>query len=335
MPPTRRHLLGTGLIGAGAAALSGCGTATGPGSGGPRLLHAVDVHPADYPTVTAVKWMGEELGRLTDGRLGIRSFPSGQLGNEDDSIGLARFQAIDICRVAAAALNNAFPETSLLCLPYVFRSVEHMRAVVDGEIGTRLLNVFEGRGLVGLAYYDAAPRSVYNVRRPVYEPADMRGLKIRAPQSDIFLDTVRAMGANPTPLPFGAVFSSLQPHLIDGAENNWPSYQSSRQYEVARYWSDTKHLYSPDALLISKASMDALSPADRDLVRDVARSSVPLMRVDWDKREAEARAAVIAAGTQVNEVDTDAFARAVEPVNAKYTRGAGLASLYEQITAAG
>ena len=333
MIPTRRRLLTGGLAGAGAVALSGCGARTAPD--GTRLLHAADVHPADYPTVTAVKWMGEELGRLTDGRLGIRSFPSGQLGNEDDSIGLARYQAIDICRVAAAALNNAFPETSLLCLPYVFRSVGHMRAVVDGEIGTRLLNVFEDRGLVGLAYYDAAPRSVYNVRRPVYEPADMRGLKIRAPQSDIFLDTVRAMGANPTPLTFGAVFSSLQTHLIDGAENNWPSYQSSRQYEVARYWSDTKHLYSPDALLISKASMDALSPADRDLVRDVARRSVPLMRVEWDKREAEARAAVIAAGTQVNEVDTDAFARAVEPVNAKYTRGAGLASLYEQITAAG
>lgn len=335
MTPTRRRILGTGLMGAGAAALSACGSGAGSPGGGLRLLHAADVHPADYPTVHAVNWMGEELGRLTDGRLGIRSFPSGQLGNEDDSIGLARYQAIDICRVAAAALNNAFPETSLLCLPYVFRSVEHMRAVVDGEIGTQLLNVFEGRGLVGLAYYDAAPRSVYNVRRPVHEPADMKGLKIRAPQSDIFLDTVRAMGANPTPLTFGAVFSSLQTHLIDGAENNWPSYQSSRQYEVARYWSDTKHLYSPDALLISKASMDALTPADRDLVRDVARRSVPRMRVEWDRREAEARAAVIAAGTLVNEVDMGAFARAVEPVNAKYTRGAGLASLYEQIVAAG
>ena len=333
MIATRRRLLTGGLAGAGAVALSGCGgRAT---TGGTRLLHAADVHPADYPTVTAVKWMGEELGRLTDGRLGIRTFPSGQLGNEDDSIGLARYQAIDICRVAAAALNNAFPETSLLCLPYVFRSVEHMRTVVDGEIGTRLLNVFEDRGLVGLAYYDAAPRSLYNVRRPVFEPGDLKGLKIRAPQSDIFLDTVRAMGANPTPLTFGAVFSSLQTHLIDGAENNWPSYQSSRQYEVARYWSDTKHLYSPDALLISKASMDALTPGDRDRVRDVARRSVPLMRVEWDRREAEARAAVIEAGTQVNAVDTEAFARAVEPVNAKYTRGAGLASLYEQITAAG
>jgi tripartite ATP-independent transporter DctP family solute receptor len=333
MIPTRRRLLTGGLAGAGAAALAGCGGRATTGE--TRLLHAADVHPADYPTVTAVKWMGEELGRLTDGRLGIRTFPSGQLGNEDDSIGLARYQAIDICRVAAAALNNAFPETSLLCLPYVFRSVEHMRAVVDGEIGTRLLNVFEDRGLVGLAYYDAAPRSLYNVRRAVFEPGDLKGLKIRAPQSDIFLDTVRAMGANPTPLTFGAVFSSLQTHLIDGAENNWPSYQSSRQYEVARYWSDTKHLYSPDALLISKASMDALAPGDRDLVRDVARRSVPLMRVEWDRREAEARAAVIAAGTQVNAVDTEAFARAVEPVNAKYTRGAGLASLYEQITAAG
>src|SRR5690606_19547847 len=131
------------------------------------------VHPGDFPTVTAVKWMGEELGRLTDGRLGIRQFPSGQLGSEDDSIGLARHGAIDMCRVAVAALNNAFPETRLLALPYVYRDLAHVRAVVDGPIGGELLDVFEHRGLVGLAYYDAAPRCFYNVRHPVAEPGQL------------------------------------------------------------------------------------------------------------------------------------------------------------------
>lgn len=328
MTLSRRTVAWSALV---SLSLGGCGARVA--AGGRTVFDAVDVHPSDYPTVNAVRWMGEELGRLTDGRLGIRQFPAGQLGSEDDSIGLARYQAVDICRVAVAALNNAFPETRLLALPYVFRDVAHVRAVVDGEIGTQLLNVFESKGLVGLAYYDAAPRSFYNVRHPVTEPGQMRGLKMRAPQSDIFLDAIRAMGANPTPLTFGAVFSSLQTHLIDGAENNWPSYQSSRQYEVARFWSDTQHSFSPDALLMSKASLDRLTPADRDLVRDVARRSVPVMRAEWDRREAQARDAVLAAGVQVAEVDKAAFAATVRPVLDKYIQGPRLTGLYDRIAA--
>ena len=328
MTLTRRTL---GLAGLSGAALASC--APRPAADGRTVFDAVDVHPGDFPTVTAVKWMGEELGRLTDGRLGIRQFPSGQLGSEDDSIGLARHGAVDMCRVAVAALNNAFPETRLLALPYVYRDLAHVRAVVDGAIGTELLNVFEHRGLVGLAYYDAAPRCFYNVRHPVTEPGQLHGLKIRAPQSDIYLDSIRAMGANPTPLSFGAVFSSLQTHLIDGAENNWPAYQSSRQFEVARYWSQTEHSFSPDALLMSKASFDRLSPADRALVRDVARRSVQVMRADWDRREAEAKAAVIAAGVQVAEVDKAAFAATVRPVLDKYLSEPRLRALHERIAA--
>lgn len=326
MTLTRRTL---GL--AGLAGLAACAPRTS--IGGRTVFDAVDVHPGDFPTVTAVKWMGEELGRLTEGRLGIRQFPSGQLGSEDDSIGLARFGAVDMCRVAVAALNNAFPETRLLALPYVYRDVAHVRAVVDGPIGTELLNVFEHRGLVGLAYYDAAPRCFYNVRHPVSEPGQLRGLKIRAPQSDIYLDAIRAMGANPTPLSFGAVFSSLQTHLIDGAENNWPAYQSSRQFEVARYWSQTEHSFSPDALLMSKSAFDALTPADRELVQDVARRSVQVMRTDWDRREAEARATVIAGGVQVTEVDKAAFAATVRPVLDKYLAEPRLRALHERIAA--
>jgi TRAP-type C4-dicarboxylate transport system substrate-binding protein len=156
---------------------------------------------------------------------------------------------------------------------------------------------------------------------------------MRAPQSDIFLDSIRAMGANPTPLTFGAVFSSLQTHLIDGAENNWPSYQSSRQFEVARFWSQTEHSFSPDALLISKASLERLSAADQDLVRDVARRSVPIMRALWDEREATARATVIAAGVQVAEVDKGAFAATVRPVLDKYLAEPRLRALHERIAA--
>lgn len=326
-----RRTLGLAGAAAGLAGLAGCGSP--PAANGRVTLSVADVHPAGFPTVTAVQWLGQQLFEQTGGRIDIRQYPSGQLGSEDDSIGLVRFGALDMCRVAVAALNNAFPETRLLALPYVFRDTAHVRAVVDGDIGDDLLNVFESRGLVGLAYYDAAPRCFYNVHHPVTEPGQLHGLKIRAPMSDMFLEAIRAMGANPTPLSFGAVFSSLQTRLIDGAENNWAAYHSSRQFEVARFWSQTNHCYSPDALLMSKARLDSFSPADRDLIRDLARRSVAVMRADWDRREDDARAAVIAGGVEVAEVDREAFAASVRPLLDRYLADPVLRRLYERTMA--
>jgi tripartite ATP-independent transporter DctP family solute receptor len=323
---SRRGLLGAGAAAAGATAFA----ATAPGT---TRLDAVDVHPPGYPTVEAVRWLGEQLEARTGGRLRLRQFPSGQLGAEDDTLGFARYHAIHLCRVAVAALNNAFPETRLLSLPYGFRSTAHMRRVVDGDIGTELLDVFAGRGLVGLAYYDAAPRSFYNIRGPLEHPRDLAGLKIRAPLSDMILDTLAAMGANPTPLSFGGVFSALETHLIDGAENNMPSFESSRHFETARFWSETEHSHSPDALLMSKAAFDALSPADRGLVRDLARQSVQVMRSLWDKREAEARAAVIAAGVVINRPPRAPFEALTAPVKARTLADPRLAALHRRIEA--
>jgi len=324
---TRR---GFGILGV-ASVAAGCTPRPTAGRG---VFTAADVHPDGHPVVEAMRWMSDELSRQTEGRLSMDIYPSGQLGAEDDSIGLARFAAVDMCRVAAAALNNAFPETRLWALPYVFQSVQHMRAVVDGSVGHDLLNVFEGRGLVGLAYYDAAPRCLYNARHPVREPGQLRGLKIRAPNSDIFLEMLAAMGANPTPLSFGGVFSALQTHLIDGAENNWPSYQSSRQYEVAYHWSDSQHSFSPDALLMSKVAFDALSAADKELVKDVARRSVAVQRTLWDERSAAAQSEVVAGGVQVSSVDRPAFEASVRPLLERYLRDPVLRGLYERVRAA-
>jgi tripartite ATP-independent transporter DctP family solute receptor len=278
--------------------------------------------------------MGAELERATRGRLRIRSYHSGQLGSEDDSIGLARFGAIDICRVNMAALNNAFPQTAILSLPYVFQSVAHMREVLDGPIGAQILGGFRRRGLVGLVFYDAGARCFYNTRRPIHQARDLRGLKIRVPNSDIFLRTAGAMGANATPLPFGATFSALQTHLIEGAENNWPTFESTRHFEVARYWSDTEHSYSPEALLMSARRFDALSPADRELVLATARRSVGVMRAAWDKTNAESRAKVLAAGVRFNAVDKASFRAAAQPVLARYLRDPALAELFRRIQAA-
>lgn len=325
----RRSLL------AGAVTLCGSALVANPAASTAQRLDAVDVHPPGYPTVEAVKWIATELEQATSGRIRLRQFPSGQLGGEDDSLGFARYKAVAFCRVAVAAVNNAVPETRLLSLPYGFRSTEHMRRVVDGSIGSELLDIFGHRGLVGLAYYDAAPRSVYNIRGPIETPADMAGLKIRAPQSDMFLATLAAMGANPTPLGFGGVYSALETHLIDGAENNLASFESSRHFETARYWSETEHNHSPDVLLMSKAVFDDLAPADRDLLRAIARRSVPVMRALWDTREAEARTIITQAGVSVNRPDRTAFEAVTRPVIERSLTDSRMRALYQRIQAEG
>jgi tripartite ATP-independent transporter DctP family solute receptor len=297
------------------------------------LLTAADVHPNGYPTVEAVRWMSERLEKETNGRLRIRVYQSGQLGREPDTVDLARLGALDITRVNFAALNNAFPLTRLFSLPYVFDSVAHMRRAVDGEVGRAILDGFAARDLVGLAIYDAGSRCFYNVRHPVAAPKDLHGLKLRVPGSDIFIEFVRALGANPTPLPVNEVYSALQTHLIDGAENNWRTFHSSRQFEVAKYWSQSEHSYSPEALLMSRRNFAALTPSDRELLVAVAKESVPHMRVLWDRMAEESKAAVIVGGVQVLDVDREPFRAAVQPILKKYLDHGDLHDLYTAVRA--
>jgi tripartite ATP-independent transporter DctP family solute receptor len=299
----------------------------------PQVMTAADVHVNGYPTVAAVRWMSQRIEQQTSGRLSIRVYHSGQLGRESDTVDLARSGALDITRVNFGPLGNPFPLTQIFVLPYLFESVAHMRRAVDGAVGQAVLQGFQQRELIGLAIYDAGVRNFYNVRRPIHVPADLHGLKIRVPPSDMFIDMARALGANPTPLPYGEVYSAMQTHLIDGAENNWRSFQSSRQFEVARYLSESGHSVSPEALLMSKRTFLALSAADREIVLAAARDSVGYMRELWDKLEGEARTEVIAAGVHVNPVERVAFQRAAQSTVDTYVARGGLKQLYEQVRA--
>jgi tripartite ATP-independent transporter DctP family solute receptor len=294
------------LVGSGALIASGSGRAD------TRPLTSADVHRADYPTVLAVKWMGEELKRRTDGRLQVKVYPAGQIGSEDDSITLARIGAIDFARVTAAALNNRIPLTRILCLPFVLQSDDHFHRVADGPIGARIRQSFTGSGLVALAVYDGGLRCMYNTRRPIVTPADLVGLRIRVPQSDVFIRAISAMGANPTPLTVSYVFQALSTHLIDGAENNWATYESSRHVELAKYWSETMHCASPDFLTMSERRFGELSQADQSLVQDLALQSVSVMRKAWVDLIETSRAKAIALGAKVTVADRPAFARATE-----------------------
>jgi len=327
---TRRNFLATSLGALAAPMVAGCSRSSETVAAS-HLLTATDVHVADYPTVTAVKWIGETLERESGGRLRLRQYHSGQLGRESEAIDMARFGAIDITRVYSGALNNAFPLTQALCLPYVFDSVAHMRAALDGGVADAVLRGFESRDLVGLAIYDSGARCFYNTKHPIVEPRDLHGLKLRVASSDIFIQLMRLFGANPTPMSLGDTFSGMETHMIDGAENNMRSFHSSRHFEAAHYWSQSDHSYAPDVLLMSRSSFEQLLPADRQLLLETARASVDVMRRQWDASEDAARTAVTDYGVKTNDVDLAAFRKAADPLVREYLRHPELAALVRRI----
>jgi tripartite ATP-independent transporter DctP family solute receptor len=294
-------------------------------------MHSADVHRSDYPTVQAVRWMSEELARATDGRLKIQVYPAGQIGSEDASVGLARMGAIDFARVTAATLNNRAPLTRMLCLPYVLQSDEHFHRVADGPVGARIRDSFAGTGLVALALYDGGLRCIYNVRHPIATPKDLAGLRIRVPQSDMFIRAIASMGANPTPLTVSYVFQALSTHLIDGAENNWPTFESTRHVELAKHWSQTLHCASPDILTMSEQRYRALSAGDQELVRDVAARSVAVMRAAWRSLVESAREKALSSGVIVTETDRAAFAQATQAMARDEAEQLGQTEMLAQI----
>ena len=324
---SRRRLLAGGLALSAASALPGCK----PRMSG--LLTGADAHPADYPTVKAVEFMGRYLSERTGGRLGIKVYAGGQLGSETDTLEITSFGGLDLNRVNFAPLNSIEPMTLPFSLPFVFESVPHMRRVVDSEVGDEVLAAMEPHGLIGLCIYDSGARSFYNTRRAIRTPDDMAGLKLRVPASDLYVAMINALGANAVPIPFGEVYQSLAQGVIDGAENNWPSFVSARHYEVASHLSLTEHLLTPEALVMSKASWDRLSPGDRDLVREAARLSVAEMRRLWDRRVTEAKATIAASSVAGNEVEKEPFAALMRPVWEEFITTPRQKSIVERILA--
>lgn len=304
------------------------------GASAQTTLRSTDIHPTDYPTVEAVRHISKLLEERTKGRIKINVFHSAQLGQEKDTIEQTRFGVIDINRINMAPFNNLIPETNVPSLPFIFRSVEHMRTVMDGPIGDDLLKKFEAHDLIGLAFYDSGSRSFYNSKRPINSPADMKGLKIRVQQSDMFVALVQALGANATPMPFGEVYSALQTGVIDGAENNWPSFESTRHYEVSKFYSLTDHSLSPEVLVMSKRSFEKLSKEDQAIMKAAAKESVIKMRELWDAREKASEAKVRAGGAQINKVEKQPFIDAMAPVYAKFVTDAKLKDMVAAIQAA-
>ncbi len=298
-----------------------------------RDFRSAEIHPADYPTTKAVEYMGQLLKERSGGKLGVKVFPNGALGQERDTIEQLKIGGLDMMRINVAPLNNIVPETIVPALPFIFRSEEHMHAVLDGPIGDEILAAMESQGMIGLAFYDSGARSMY-ATKPIKTLADIQHSKVRVQQSDLFVAMIEALGANPTPMPYGEVYTALKTGIIDAAENNYPSYESSRHFEAAHFYSLTEHSMAPEVLVFSKPIWDRLKPEDQAMVRQAAKDSVPHMRKLWDEREAKSRQTVEAGGAKIGQIeDKQAWTDAMKPVYDKFASTPELQSLVQRVQA--
>jgi len=281
-------------------------------------FRSADTHNDDnYPTVAAVRHMSEELAKASGGKYKIKVFNKKALGEEKETIDQVKIGALDMTRVNVAPMNAVCPMTMVPTMPFLFRSVEHMRKSLDGPVGDEILKSCESAGFVGLAFYDSGARSIY-AKKPIKNVADAKGLKIRVQQSDLWVALVSAMGANATPMPYGEVYTGLKTGLIDAAENNIPSYDSARHFESAKVYSKTEHSMAPEILVMSKIVWDKLPKADQDMIRAAAKESVKFERQKWDEQEAKSLANVKAAGVEIVEVDKKSFQSVMQPVYDKF-----------------
>lgn len=298
-----------------------------------QTMKAADVHPAGYPTVVAVDAMGKKLDAATQGRIKFQMFPGSVLGGEKEMIEQTQVGAIQILRTSLGPVGPVVPEVNVFNMPFVFRNVAHMRAVIDGPIGQELLDKISASParLVGLAWMDGGSRSLYT-KKPVRKPEDLKGQKIRMMGNPLFVDTMNAMGGNGIAMGFGEVFTAIQTGVVDGAENNPPSFFSTNHHKAgARFYTQTNHLIIPEILVMSKVAWDKLSPADQALVRKTAREAQMEQRALWDTAVGESTAKLKADGVEFIEMDNKAFFDATAPVRAKY--GAQFTELMARIAA--
>jgi len=297
------------------------------------VLKSSDTHPDEYPTVEGVKYFGELIKERTGGRYAVEVYHSAQLGEEKDTIEQVRSGVIELNRVSMAPFNGTVKESIVPALPYIFRSEDHMHKVMDGAIGEQIAKAFEDAGLVVLAFYDAGARSFYNSKKPIKTVEDMKGLKFRVIQSDIFVDMTNALGANATPMPYGEVYSSIETGVIDGAENNYPSYDTAKHVEVAKFYSLDEHTILPEVFVMNKTAFDKLTPEDQAIFKQAGKDSIAKQRELWAAKTGESKANVEKVGAQINEVDKQGFIDAMQPVYDKHITDPVLKKMVEDVKA--
>jgi tripartite ATP-independent transporter DctP family solute receptor len=282
-----------------------------------------------------MEYMAERVEQKSGGQLRVEIFPNQQLGTERESIELLQIGSVGMTKVAASVMESFAPNTKVLSLPYLFRDKEHHFSVLDGPIGKDLLTQGEKFWLRGLTYYDAGSRSFYTKSKPINTPADLTGLKIRVLESKTAMNMVTSLGGSPTPISWGELYTSLQQGVVDGAENNAPSFFLSRHYEVCKHYSINEHTMLPDILLISTVVWESLSPQEQQWLQEAADESKVYQRTLWVEAEQEALDAVRAAGVSITYPDKAPFAKKVEGLYESYRTEPEVARLIDEIRAEG
>jgi tripartite ATP-independent transporter DctP family solute receptor len=312
----RRDFLKLGVAGI-AATGAGIGLAGPAAAQAKMVLKATDVHPLGYPTVEAVVRMGKKLETATNGRLSVQMYPAMQLGGEKEMIEQAQVGALAMARISVGPMGPIVPELNVFNLPFMFRDDEHMEKVIDGAIGEEMLKKLSdsSANLIGLCWMNAGTRNVYNNKKPIGSVDDLKGLKIRMMGNPVFVDTMNSLGGNGVSMGFDQLINAMQTGVVDGAENNYPTYESGQHYRYAKYYSQTGHLMIPDIHVFSKKIWGTLSKEDQDLIMKLAKEAQQEERGLWYEREKESLKKMVEAGAVVNEIaDKKPFQAAVKPV---------------------
>ncbi len=292
-----------------------------------KLAHVLD---QSHPVHRGMLYMAEKLSEKSGGRMRVDIYPSGQLGQERDLIELLQIGSLAMTKVSTAALEAFVPEMKIFGLPYVFRDDEHRWKVLNGEIGKRLLLAGEKFFLRGMCYYDAGSRSFYTNDVPINSPADLKGLKIRVMNSPTSFAMVQALGGSATPIPWGELYTALQQGVVDGAENNPPSFYLSRHYEVCKYYSLDEHTAVPDIVLMSTVVWQSLSPQEQQWLQEAIDESLEHQKKLWHESTEQALREVQQAGVKVIYPNKQPFQQAVQELHASY-KGTSIYELLQAI----
>ncbi len=322
----QRAIPKTELIAAAALLLGAC-------TGAPdvtviKLGHGLD---AAHSVHQAMVFMGERLEDKSDGTMRIDVYPSQQLGTERELLELLQIGSVGMTKVSSAALEGFVPEYKVFGLPYLFRDDAHRFNVWEGDVGRDILHSGQRFGLRGVTYYDAGYRSFYTKQRSVESPADLRGLKIRVQESPVAMQMVQSLGGSPTPIAWGELYTALQQGIVDGAENNPPSFYLSRHYEVCKFYSLDEHTAVPDVVLVSMVVWDELSAQQRRWLQEAADESAIFQRDLWRDSVEEALAAVQEAGVEISHPDKPPFGEAVRDLYESYRNDPELFDLIQRI----
>lgn len=292
-----------------------------------KFAHGLNV---SHPMHHAFVHLAEETARLSGGKMRIDIYPAAQLGAERECLELLQIGSIDITKTSAAVMEGFVKEYKIISLPYLFKSKQHAMQVLEGPVGQKLLQLPKAVWLRGLGFYDAGTRSFYT-QKPVYKPEDLAGLKIRVQKSVLAVNLVKALGASPTPISWSEIYTALQSGVVDGAENNLPSFYNSGHYEVCKYYSLNEHTVVPDLLLISLHTWQKLSKQEQEWLTEAVQSSIVFQREGWKVAEEEALEKVQAAGVQIIKPDKEAFAQKVKHMHRDLAQDPDINALLQQI----